>query len=84
MTRISEIVVFDIQRAFHLFFFLLQHHMRGLGKLMNYPHRVQDSMCKLHYPTSHNMELFEFIELSAEFSHTDPTQFKIIPSPLSL
>lgn len=41
-------------------------------------------MCKLHYPTSHNMELFEFIELRAEFSHTDPTQFKIIDSPLSV
>lgn len=51
---------------------------------MNYPHRGQDSMCKLHYPTSHNTELFEFIELRAEFSHTDPTQLKIIPSPLSL
>lgn len=38
MARGSEIVVFDIQWAFHLFF-LLQHHMRGLGKLMNYPHR---------------------------------------------
>jgi len=38
MAKGSEIVVFDIQRAFHLFF-LLQHHMRGLGKLMNYPHR---------------------------------------------
>lgn len=45
---------------------------------MNYPHRDQDSMCKLHYPTSHNMELFEFIELRAEFSHTDLTQFKFI------
>lgn len=82
MMRSSEIVVFDIQRAFHLFFFLLQHHMRGLGKLMNYPHRGQDSMCKLHYPTSHNMEPFEFIEPRAEFSHTDSTQFKITPSPL--
>lgn len=82
MARSSEIVVFDIQRAFHLF--LLQHRMRGLGKLMNYPQRGQDSVCKLHYPTSHNMELFEFIELRAEFSHTDLTQFKIIPSPLSL
>lgn len=56
--------------------------MRGLGKLMNYPHRGQDSVCKLHYPTSHNMGLFEFIELRAEFSHTDLTQFKITPSPL--
>lgn len=51
---------------------------------MNYPHRGQDSVRKLHYPTSHNMELFEFIELWAEFSHTDLTQFKIIPCPLSL
>lgn len=40
-------------------------------------------MCKLHYPTSHNTELFEFIELRAEFSHTDLTQFRIILSPLS-
>lgn len=44
---------------------------------MNYPHRGQDSVCKLHYPTSHNMELFEFIELRAEFSHTDLTHFSI-------
>lgn len=40
-------------------------------------------MCKLHYPTSHNTKLFEFIELRAEFSHTDLTQFRIILSPLS-
>lgn len=58
--------------------------MRGLGKLMNYPHRDQDSMCRLHYPTSHNTKLFEFIELRAEFSHTDLTQFRIILSPFSL
>lgn len=58
--------------------------MRGLRKLMNYSHRDQDSMCKLHYPTSHNTKLFEFIELWAEFSHTDLTQFRIILSPLSL
>lgn len=57
--------------------------MRGLGKLMNYSHRGRDSVHKLHYPTSHNMELFEIIELRAEFSHTDLTQFNIIHSPLS-
>lgn len=85
MARGSEIVVFDIQQAFHLFFFfLLQHHMSGLGKLMNYPHRGRDGACKLHYPTSHNMELFEFIELRVEFSHTDLTHFKIILGPLFL
>lgn len=68
--------------SFSSFFFLLQHHMSGLGKLMNYPHRGRDGACKLHYPTSHNMELFEFIELRVEFSHTDLTHFKIILGPL--
>lgn len=41
-------------------------------------------MCKLHYPTSHNTKLLEFIELRAEFSHTGLNQLKIILSPLSL
>lgn len=49
---------------------------------MNYPHRDPDCMCKLHDPTSHNTKLLEFIELRAEFSHTDLTQFRIILSPL--
>lgn len=31
--------LFLIFSELFIFFFLLQHHMRGLGKLMNYPHR---------------------------------------------
>lgn len=65
-------------------YFQREHRTRGLRELMNYSHRDQDSMCKLHYPTSHNTKLFEFIELWAEFSHTDLTQFRIILSPFSL
>lgn len=51
---------------------------------MNYPHRGQDSVCKLHYPTSHNMELFEFIELRADFfpHWSDPVQ-DYTPSPFA-
>lgn len=65
-------------------YFRRQHRTRGLRKLMNYSHRDQDSMCTVHYPTSHNTKLFEFIELWAEFSHTDLTQLRIILRPLSL
>lgn len=68
--------LFLIFRELFIVFSPLQHHMRGLEKLMNYPHRGQDSMCKLHYPTSHNMERFKFIELKSWiFPHwSDPVQ----------
>lgn len=65
-------------------YFRRQHCTRGLGKLMNYSPRDQDSMCMLHYPTSHKTRLLECIELWAEFSHTDLTQFRNNFSPLSL
>lgn len=58
--------------------------MRGLGKLMNYPHRgLRQYVRAITIPRLITSGPFEFIELRAEVSHTDLTQFQFTPSPFS-
>lgn len=75
--------LFLIFSELFIFFFSAATPHERIRKVNELSSQGQDSVCKLHYPTFHNMELFEFIELRAEFSHTDLSQF-IIHSHFSL